>query len=170
MITLRNPLFYLKTLLLIILFINNTSAGVVGNCTNSSFFRVKCSADIALIKAYYCKSTPHQLQFYYNAEHGLKSCYSKAKCKALHHHAHYVSLEYLILGYDDDSDVDEEHVHKKTKSGKRNNRSGYVWSFLDDTLTEIDELLEITKCNLNFYKNPFHLDVIAELHLPPPQV
>lgn len=92
--------------------------------------------------------------------------------KDYRNHTHFFPLGNLFFGVDDselDEEEDEEFVQKKSKTTKRN-RSAYLVGFLNATESSQFDEERLQKNAFNHFLNPLYLDVIIQLHSPPPEV
>ncbi|MEA5256476.1 hypothetical protein VB264_01700 [Arcicella aquatica] len=165
-LTSKHILFCIKCTFLILFLIKITPVSANINCTNQSFFVNQHSA--GLINNPLLSSKNFEKLIGFSCQNINNSSKRYKTLKDLKNHAYFFSLENLILGFDD-SDVEEEHVQKKTKSTKRN-RAGYITRVCAEGDSFLFDLGTPLKTKGNFiYKDAHYLDVIILFHSPPPE-
>lgn len=168
-IGLKHILFCIQCTFLIFLLIKTNSIFSQKNCTNPSFFIVENRVYKPVVLILSTRKVSKVIGLSCQNADNVSRRYKTLK--DFQKHTRFFPLGNLFLGFDDselDEEEEDEIVQKKSKTAKRN-RSAYLVGFLNTPeSSQFDEEIMQQKTTFNHFLNPFYLDVIIQLHSPPP--
>lgn len=170
-IGLKHILFCINCIFLIFLFIKTNPTLVQKNCTNSSFFIVENRVYKPTLFILSTQKINKVIGLSCQNADNISRRYKTLK--DFQKHTRFFPLGNLLFGFDDselEEEEEEDSVQKKSKTAKRN-RSAYLVGFLNTPeSSQFDEEKILQKTTFNHFLNPFYLDVIIQLHSPPPEL
>lgn len=170
-IALKHIFFCIQCTFLIFLLIKTNSIFAQKNCTNPSFFIVGNSVHKPVVLILSTKKISKVIALSCQNADNVSRRYKTLK--DFQKHTRFFPLSNLFFGFDDselEEEEEEDSVQKKSKTAKRN-RSAYLVGFLNTPeSSQFDEEKILQKTTFNHFLNPFYLDVIIQLHSPPPEL